>query len=90
MSKLTEISCLTLTFIIAAPVWADEDIPLDQVPDAAIQAVRTEIPGINITEASIESENEMTVYELEGTADGMEYEIEVTADGRILEVEEDD
>ena len=38
----------------------------------------------------IESENEMTVYELEGTADGMEYEIEVTADGRILEVEEDD
>ena len=90
MSKLTDISCLTFTFIIATPVWADEDIPLDQVPDAAIQAVRTEIPGINITEASIESENEMTVYELEGTADGNEYEVEVTADGRILEIEDDD
>jgi uncharacterized membrane protein YkoI len=68
----------------------DEEIPLSKVPEPALAAARDAVPGIVLTEASMEEEDGRMVYELEGTADGKEYEIEVTADGRVLEIEQDD
>jgi uncharacterized membrane protein YkoI len=68
----------------------EKEIPLSQVPSEAVEAAQRAVAGITLTEAEVEEEDGCTVYELEGTADGIEYEIEVTADGKVLEVEQED
>ena len=68
----------------------DKEIPLSQVPKEALAAAQRAVRGISLTEAEVEEEDGCTVYELEGTANGIEYEIEVTADGKVLEVERED
>ena len=68
----------------------EKDIPLSQVPEAALEAGRQAVENITLTEAELEEEDGQMVYVLEGTADGIEYEIEVTADGKVLEVEQED
>lgn len=71
-------------------VFAEEqEVSLDDVPLTAIQAAENALPGIRLTEAEIELEDGIDVYELEGERDGKQYEIEVTADGKIIEIEED-
>jgi hypothetical protein len=68
----------------------DVEIPLDQVPEIVRRAALAAVPGIVLEEASLEIEDGVEVYELEGEADGVKYEIEVTADGEVLEIEQDD
>ena len=73
--------------------WADEgeeDVPLADVPAAVMQAAAGAVEGVKITEAEVEMEDGKKIYELEGTANGVEYEIEVSEDGEVLSVEEDD
>lgn len=65
------------------------EIPLSDVPPAAMAAAGQAVPGIEIEEAELESEDGQKVYELSGTANGKEYEIEVSGTGEILEVEEE-
>ena len=64
------------------------DIPVSAVPEKVLSAVNKELPGIEITEAEIESNTELR-YELEGTLDGKEYEIEIYPDGNIIEIEQE-
>jgi hypothetical protein len=67
-----------------------KEIPVSQVPKAAMDAVQHAAPGIDMTEAEVEEENGQTVYSVEGKApDGKVWEIEVTADGKILELNQD-
>jgi uncharacterized membrane protein YkoI len=66
----------------------EKEIPLSEVPRAALTAAEGAVEGITLTEAEVEEEDGQTVYELEGTANGKTYEIEVTADGKVLEVED--
>lgn len=63
------------------------EVPLGEVPQAAIDAAKAAVPGIVFGEAEREVENGVTVYSLEGEAGGVEYEVEVTADGKVNEVE---
>jgi len=67
----------------------EKEIPLAEVPAEAVQAAQAAVPGITLTEASVEEEDGQMVYDLEGTVDGAEYEIEVAADGKVLEVEQE-
>ena len=67
----------------------EKEIPLSEVPQAALTAAEGAVEGITLTEAETEEEDGQTVYILEGAAAGKEYEIEVTADGKVLEVEEE-
>jgi uncharacterized membrane protein YkoI len=90
MSRTIITIFIAIAVLLSPGLKADEEIALDQVPDAVIQAAIAELPGFRITEASVETEDDMLVYELEGEAEGKEYEIEVSADGRILEIDEDD
>ena len=64
------------------------DIPVSAVPEKVLSAVNKELPGIEITEAEIESNAELR-YELEGKLDGKEYEIEIYPDGNIIEIEQE-
>jgi len=66
-----------------------KEIPVSQVPKAAMDAAQNAAKGVNLTEASVEEEKGQTVYTLEGKADGKDYEIEVTADGKVLEVKQE-
>jgi hypothetical protein len=68
----------------------EKEIPLSQVPPAAIEAAENAVENISLTEAEVEEEDGQMIYDLEGIADGIEYEIEVTADGKVLEVEQED
>ncbi len=81
------LACLALS----ACEWieGEQELPLSQVPAAALAAANNAVAGIEILEAEVEVENGERVYELEGVADGREHEIEVTADGRVLEIESD-
>jgi hypothetical protein len=65
----------------------EREIPLADVPAAARAAAEQAVPGIRLTEAEVEEEDDRRVFVLEGVLDGKEYEIEVTADGTVLEVE---
>jgi len=66
-----------------------KEIPVSQVPKAAMEAAQNAAKGVNLTEAEVEEENGQNVYTLEGKADGKDYEIEVTADGKVLEVKQE-
>jgi len=67
----------------------DKDVPLSQVPPAAVKAAQGAVEGITLTEAEMETEDGKTFYSLEGTADGKKYSIEVTPEGKVLEVEQE-
>jgi len=66
----------------------EKEVPLSDVPQAAIAAAERAVEGITLTEAEMEEEDGQTVYVVEGEADGKEYEIEVTAEGQVLDVEQ--
>jgi uncharacterized membrane protein YkoI len=66
-----------------------KEIPVSQVPKAAMDAAQNAAKGVNLTEAEVENEKGQTVYTLEGKADGKDYKIEVTADGKVLEVKQE-
>jgi hypothetical protein len=84
--------CAVAALVALCPaLWAQEErIPLANVPPTVIAAAKAALEGFQISSAEIEVEDGQTVYELEGTADGMDYEVEVSADGRVLEVEVND
>ena len=67
----------------------EKEIPLSEVPAAAVMAAQGAVEGITLTEADVEKEDGQTVYDIEGTANCKEYTIEVTAEGEVLEVEEE-
>lgn len=69
---------------------SEEKVPLDQVPAAVKDAATKAVAGLTLTEAEVEVEDGVTVYELDGTADGKEYEVKVTADGKVLKAEQED
>jgi uncharacterized membrane protein YkoI len=67
----------------------EQEIPLNEVPAAAVSAAEAAVEGIVLGEAEVETEKGQTVYSIEGEANGKEYDIEVTADGTVLEIEEE-
>jgi uncharacterized membrane protein YkoI len=89
------ISILFLSFLVGcncpneAGTDCEKEIPLSEVPEPALKAAQSAVPGITLSEAEVEVEAGVTTYEVEGTADGKEYEIEVTPEGKVLKAEED-
>ncbi len=68
----------------------EQEIPLDEVPDAVKAAALAAVPGITLTGAETEVENGVRVFGLRGMADGALYEVEVTDDAKVLEIEIED
>jgi len=70
---------------------SDTEIPLTDVPANIINIVQNTLPGISLTEAEKELENDTVIYELKGTLiNGKKYEIEITESGTILKIELED
>ena len=61
------------------------------VPAVVLDAASTALPGGTITASEVDTDDGITVYDLEITgADGVVYEVEIAADGTVIEVEVDD
>jgi hypothetical protein len=66
----------------------DQVVPLDQVPQAAIEAAQQKLPDIKFQTAWKKKVGNDDVYEIRGkNAQGRIREAEVYADGRIYEIE---
>jgi uncharacterized membrane protein YkoI len=76
-----------VVFLIPACAEKEVEIPLSEVPSVVLAAAQDTLPGIEITEAEVEQEENKTVYELEGKLGDITYEMEIDAQGKILEVE---
>lgn len=87
---LLAVGAIVLGFAWLTTVRADEKIPLDQVPEAVLKAVKERFPKGEILSAEREREDGRIQYELKVRDGGKIYEVEVTAEGRILEVELED
>jgi hypothetical protein len=71
-----------------APGPKDQVVPLEQVPQAAVEAAQKELPDIKFQSAWKKKVGDEDVYELRGkNAQGRVREAEVYSDGRIYEIE---
>ena len=71
-------------------VHADEEkVPLKDVPQVVLDAVKAKFPGAELTGAEKEVEDGTTSYEVALKDKGRKIEVTVTAQGSILETETD-
>lgn len=91
-STLAVITMLTLTLLTACTNKGDDtEILLSEVPADVIAIIQNILPGISLSEAEKEIEDEVIIYELEGKlTHGKEYEIEITESGEIIKIELED
>ena len=77
-----------LAGLLVAAARADEQkVELARLPAAVKQAAARAVPGARWTEATRETEEGKTVYQVDGTdARGREVSVEVAPDGRVLSV----
>jgi uncharacterized membrane protein YkoI len=75
-------------FTLAAAVWADEKkIPLSEVPEKVMTAVKDKFPGAEITGAEKETEEGKVIYEINLKHKGQKIDAEFTPEGEFLEME---
>lgn len=65
----------------------DEKVPLDKVPKAVLNAVRTRFPNAKVVKAGKENEDGKTVYEVAIKDKNQSIDVTVTLDGKITEME---
>ena len=82
-------SLLSLVAISAA--WADDEekVPLDKLPKAIVDAVKKKFPKAELVEASKETENGKTEYEVSIKDGGKSIDVTLTADGTITGLEKE-
>jgi hypothetical protein len=81
-------ACLALSLCAgAAPVLA-EDIPIDQLPQAVVQAIQQRFPGATIKDAERETENGQPVFEVEIDVNGDDKDVKIRPTGEILKVDD--
>ena len=67
---------------------ADDDIPVDQLPPAVVQAIQQRFPGARIEEAERKDKDGQAVFEVEIEVDDDDKDVIVTPEGQILEVDD--
>lgn len=90
-----QISVICLLSIFSLAACSDknneEKISLSEVPSNIINIVQNSLPGISLSKAEKEVNDETVVYELEGKLiNGKQYEIKITQSGTIIKIELED
>jgi hypothetical protein len=67
----------------------EEKIPLDKVPKAVMDAIKTRFPGADVTSVEKETEDGQVVYDVELKHKDRKYEMDIKEDGTILEIEKE-
>jgi hypothetical protein len=79
---------LSLLCSFAATSADEEDVPLDQVPKAVLDAVKTRFKGAELKSASKETEDGQLVYEVTIKLKGRTIDTTLTPPGKLLMIEE--
>jgi len=82
-------ACAALVFwLVGSAAWAkEEEVPLDKLPKAVVDAVKAKFPGARLLEAYKETEVGKTTYEVGLEHKGQEIDVTLTPAGKIVEVE---
>jgi hypothetical protein len=75
-------------FGLAGPAAADDDIPIDQLPPAVVQALQQRFPGAKIEDAERKTRDGQEVFEVEIEVDNDDKDIIITPQGQILKVDD--
>lgn len=91
MSYFTALLVGTFALAFATSAgFADEKVPLSEVPPAAVDAVKKKFPGAEIRDrVEKETKKDGVYYEFEMLKDGRKIEAEVSPEGRFREIETD-
>jgi len=74
--------------MLAGSAPADEEkVPLDKLPKAVSEAVKKRFPKAELVEASKETEDGKTQYEVSVKEAGKKIDVTLTADGKIVTME---
>lgn len=75
-------------FTSGGPATAkEEEVSIDSVPKAVLDAIRAKFPHAKLTDAEKEVEDGKTTYEVELEYKDQEYTVSATAEGKIIEIE---
>lgn len=69
---------------VASSTYADDNIKLEDVPEAARRTIERETAGGTISEIEREVDDGKTKFEVEYVEGGQKWEIEVAEDGKLL------
>lgn len=83
------IAAFGLSALAFAAAADEEKVPLDKVPAAVMKAVKDKFPKADLKEASKETEDGKTLYEVSFKHDGHNYDVTLKEDGAIQEVEKE-
>jgi uncharacterized membrane protein YkoI len=79
---------MVAAFCLFTVAQADEEkVPLDKVPKAVVEAVKTRFPDAKLESAEKETKDDKTVYEIAIKNKNQKIEVTLTADGKIVEIE---
>lgn len=80
-------ACLLLALGLVSGAFDEANVDLARVPAPARRAAQRAVPGLKLTEATVEQVEGQTVYTLSGEdAQERDVEVEVTARGVVLSV----
>ena len=88
LSKLIGVGVLAALAVVPWAARGDEELTIDQVPEAARAALLKLAGGAKIVEVERENEHGLGVYEAEWVVNGREHEAAVMADGTLVEMAE--
>ena len=88
---LTMAACLALIATASVYAWTDDDkeekVTLDKLPKAVLQAVKDRFPRGELGEASKETENGKTEYEVSLKLNGSSIDVMVSPEGKLTLIE---
>ena len=80
---------LTTFALLPLAVIAGDDVPLDELPEVVVKAIKTEYPDAKLLEAELEKEGEVTFYEVDVVHQGIKMAVDVSPEGKVLAIDEE-
>ena len=70
----------------------DEEVPVSiaDIPEKVVKALQKALPGSEIEEAELETEDGQRVYELTVSHENKTFEVEITPQGKVVKIEQED
>ena len=87
ISEWTACVAAGLLLLASTAMAKEEEIPLDKLPKAVVDAVKAKFPGAELVKAEKETEDDKTVFEVALKHKKQKYEVSLTPDGKITEIE---
>ncbi len=77
---------LLMLCVSSGLVLAHTPVPMKNVPAVVLAAVQQRMPGLLVSEASVDVEGDLVLYAIAGTANDQEIVVEVTAQGTVIQI----